>query len=137
MVAIYRAAYDDRHYLIGTALSNLATVHNERKDYRRAEALYREAVRRFADTQGPTHLNTGIAHIKLGRSLLRQGRFAEASRETLAGYDIVAPQAEPGISFLRAARRDLIIAYDSLGTPGQAERYRVELAALDSAAAAK
>jgi serine/threonine-protein kinase len=136
MVAIYRAAYDDRHYLIGTALSNLATVYSERKQYGRAEALYREAVQRFAETQGPTHINTGIAHIKLGRSILRQGRFDEASRETLTGYDIVAPQAEPGISFLRAARRDLIMDYDSLGTPERAERYRAELAALDSAAAA-
>ncbi|MCU0621013.1 MAG: tetratricopeptide repeat-containing serine/threonine protein kinase [Gemmatimonadales bacterium] len=134
VVAIYRAVYPGGHYLIGTGLSNLATVYNERKQYPRAEALYREAVRRFAETQGPTHMNTGIARIKLGRSLLRQGRFAEAWPETLAGYDIVAPQAEPGISFLRAARRDLVAAFDSLGVPERGERFRREMAELEPAA---
>jgi serine/threonine-protein kinase len=128
MVEIYRAAYADRHYLIGTAMSNVATVYVERKDYVRAETLYREALRRFADTQGPTHMNTGIAHIKLGRVLLREKRYAEAAEESLAGYDIVSPQAAPAVSFLRAARRDLIVDYDSLGQPEKAARFRTEVA---------
>jgi len=81
----------------------------------------------------PDHLNVGIGRIKLGRALLRQGRFAEAAVETRAGYDILIKHANPAVSFLRAARTDLIAAYDSLGRPGEAARFRAELA--DSGAA--
>jgi serine/threonine-protein kinase len=128
MVAIYREAYGGTHYLVGTASSNLATVHMERRELAAAEALYREAVRQFEATQGPGHLNSGIAHIKLGRALLRQGRFAEAAPESRRGYDVLVPQVEPGISFLRAARRDLIAAYDSLGRADLAAPFRAEVA---------
>jgi tetratricopeptide (TPR) repeat protein/predicted Ser/Thr protein kinase len=128
MVQIYRTAYDDRHYLIGTATSNLANVFMERKQYARAEELFREAVRRFTETQGPSHLNTGIARIKLGRSLLRQRRFAEGAAESLAGYEVLTPQASPSVSYLRAARRDLIADYDTLGQPEKAARFRAEIA---------
>ncbi len=128
MVAIYRTAYADHHYLIGTATSNLANVFMERKQYPHAEALFREAVRRFTETQGAGHVNTGIARIKLGRSLLRQRRFAEGAVESLAGYEILGPQMSPGVSYLRAARRDLIADYDTLGHPEKAARFRAEIA---------
>ena len=45
MVGIYREIYHNRHYLIGIALSNLASVYVERKQYPRAERVYREALR--------------------------------------------------------------------------------------------
>ncbi|HEY7396155.1 MAG TPA: serine/threonine-protein kinase, partial [Gemmatimonadaceae bacterium] len=114
MLAIYHAAYGDHHYLIALATSNLASAFMGRKDYKGAEALYRDAIRRFSSTQGPEHLNTGIARIKLGRSLLRQSRFAEAQVESLAGYEILIKQANPAIGFIQNARRDLVAAYDSL-----------------------
>ena len=128
MVSIYRTAYRDRHYLIGIAQGNLAGVYLARGDLARAEPLYRDAVRRYAETQGPEHMNTGIGRIKLGRALLRSGKYADAARESLAGYEIVSRQASPGVSFLKAARRDLIAAYDSLGTPDMAARFRAEIA---------
>ena len=128
MLDIYHAIYGDKHYLIAIATSNLATVHNNRKDYPRAEQMFREAVRRFSEAQGPAHLNTGIARIKLGRSLLRQRRFAEAEVETRGGYEILVKQASPAISFLQNARKDLVAEYDSLGQPEKGERYRKELA---------
>jgi serine/threonine-protein kinase len=128
MVDIYRTAYQDYHYLIGTATSNLANVFMERKQYPRAEELFREAVRRFTETQGADHVNTGIARIKLGRSLLRQRRFADGAVESFAGYEILSPQMSPSVSYLRAARRDLIADYDSLGQPEKAARFRAEIA---------
>jgi hypothetical protein len=64
----------------------------------------------------------------LGRSLLRQRRFAEASTESLAGYEILAKQANPAIGFLQNARRDLVAEYDSLGRPERGARFRAELA---------
>ena len=128
MLDIYRSVYGEHHYLLGVAVSNLASVSMERKDYVKAEALYRDAVRRFTEALSPGHLNTGIARIKLGRSLLRQRRFADATVETRTGYDVVSQQADPSVSFLHAARKDLVAAFDSLGQPEAAVRFRTELA---------
>jgi eukaryotic-like serine/threonine-protein kinase len=127
MLAIYRSVYGDKHYLIGIATSNLAGSFYGRHQYDRAEQLYRDAVRRFSEAQGPDHMNTGIARMKLGRTLLRQRRFAEARVETLAGYEIMVKQANPAVTFIQNARKDLIAEYDSLKQPGEAARFAAEL----------
>ena len=49
MLDIYRAVYNNHHYLIGIALSNLAGVYVGRKDY--ARAAPRAGDRCFPDTQ--------------------------------------------------------------------------------------
>lgn len=128
MSVIYAQVYPDGHYLNGTALSNLASVYSARKKPALAEPLYRQAVAIFTSTQGPDHMNTGIARIKLGRSLLRQRRFAEAASESFAGYEIVSKQSDPAIGFLKNARKDLVAAYDSLGQPEKGARFAAELA---------
>jgi serine/threonine-protein kinase len=128
MVDIYRKVYHDHHFRIGIAMANLAGVYMDRKEYSRAEKIYREVLERYKTTLEPNNINVGITTIKLGRSLLRQGRFAEASRESLAGYQILITQTDPAVSFLRAARKDLIAAYDSMGQPEKAVRFRAELA---------
>jgi serine/threonine-protein kinase len=128
MVAIYKAVYHNRHYLIGIAQSNLASVYTARKEYARGEKLYREVLAGYAGVLEPGHVNVGITHIKLGRALLRQRRFSEAVQETGKGYDILIRQTDPAVSFLRAARTDLALGYDSLGQPDKAARYRRELA---------
>src|SRR5204862_256343 len=78
--------------------------------------------------QGPSHMNTGIARMKLGASLLRQRRFGEAQVETLAGYDIMVKQANPAVTFIQRARKDLVAEYDSLKQPEKAARFVAELA---------
>jgi len=128
VVRIYREVHDGDHFVIGVAVSNLASLSLRRERFRRAETLFREAVRIFSETQAPDHLNTGIARIKLGRALLRQRRFEDAARESLAGYEIVASQSDPGVSWLQSARADLVAAFDSLGRPERADRFRAELA---------
>jgi tetratricopeptide (TPR) repeat protein len=128
MADTYRAVYGDSHYLLGIARSNVASVYMARKHYKDAEHLYREVIVRFSDTQGREHLNTGIARIKLGRALVRQDRFAEAEGEILAGYDILAKQTSPTVSWLKAAREDLVKIYDTLQQPEKAIKYRQELA---------
>ncbi|MHB1328071.1 MAG: serine/threonine-protein kinase [Gemmatimonadales bacterium] len=128
MAAIYRAVHGPNHYLLATALSNLASVAVERRDYLRAERLYREALEGYRHSLGADNLNTGIARIKLGRALLRQNRYRDAATESLAGYDILTKQADPAVSFLRAARTDLAAAYTALGMTTEAERFRAELA---------
>jgi serine/threonine-protein kinase len=128
MADIYAKVYPGGHYLTGTALSNLASVYMARKEPAKAEPLYRQAIIIYSTAQSPEHLNTGIARIKLGRSLLRQRRFAEAAEESFAGYEIVSKQSDPAVSFLKNARKDLVAAYDSLGEPGKAARFRTGLA---------
>lgn len=107
MLEIYRAVYPDGHSLVGTGTSNLASVLAARGELVRAEALYREAVTIFERTLSPTHLSTGIGRIRLGRCLLRQERAAEAEPQTRAGFEIVAAQATPWVSWPRSARADL------------------------------
>lgn len=128
MIAIYRKAYGEKHYLLGIAQANLGTVYMRRQDNTRAEALFRAALAVYATTLEPGHVNVGITRIKLGRTLLRQRRFAEAAAESQAGYDILSKQANPAVSFLKAARTDLVAAYDSLHQPEKAAKYKAELA---------
>ena len=137
MLSIYHQIYGDKHYLIGLATSNLATVYLRRHDYAAAERLYRDAVRRLTDAQGPDHMNTGIARIKLGRTLLYEKRFGEAEVESLAGYDVLARQANPSFGFLQNARHDLVAEYDSLKTPDRAARFRAEFVAESTKVAGK
>lgn len=126
MAQIYRAAYGAKHFLLATANSNLATVYVAMKDYGRAERLYRDAIAMYSETQSPTHINTGIGRLKLGRALLRQGRYGEAETSLLAGYDILAGQTAPAVSWLQAAREDLVATYDAMRQPEKAAKYRAE-----------
>lgn len=125
---IYRAIYGDHHYLVAIALSNLAYTYLNKREYALAEQLFRDVVRRFTETLSPDNVNTGVAHIKLGRTLLRENRYAEAEMESLAGYENLMKQANPGTSYLRAARKDLAAEYDALKQPEKAAKYRTELA---------
>jgi eukaryotic-like serine/threonine-protein kinase len=125
---IYRAVYGDHHYLVAIALSNVAGISMDKKDYPRAEQLFRDVIRRYKETLPPDNVNLAIAHIKLGRTLLRQNRFKDAESETLAGYVILAKQSSPSTSFIRAARKDLAAEYEALNQPQEAARFRAELA---------
>lgn len=124
MADIYRVVHQGRHYLVGVAVANLASVYNARKEWSRAEPLFREAVTIYSEMQSPEHLNTGIARIKLGRALLGLRRYADAEKEILAGYDIVSPQTSPSVSWLVAAREDLVALYAAIGQPEKADRFR-------------
>ena len=72
----------------------------------------------------------GIARIKLGRTLLRQKRFAEAEKETGVGYEILVKQTDPSVSWLQSARGDLVAIYDALKQPEKASKFRAEIAAI-------
>ena len=128
VLAIYRTVYGRKHAFTGVGVANLASVYMKHNQYSQAEPLFREAIGIFTETQGAEHLNTGIARIKLGRTLLRQHRYAEAVGETLAGYEILAKRTDRGVSWLVDARKDLVAAYDALGQPEKAARFRAELA---------
>ena len=73
------------------------------------------------------HQNTGIAHIKLGRALLGQKRYQDAVDETLTGYETLSKQTDPSVTWLEKAREDLVSAYEAMGRPEMAVKYRAEM----------
>lgn len=121
---INRAIYGEDHTRTVTAMSNLATVYSRRKDYARAEKVLREVVERYAKIS-PDHLNTGIAHLKLGYALMNQRLYLEAETHTLAGYEIASKQKSA--SWLDEARKDLVTLYEAMGEPEKAAKFRAEL----------
>ena len=126
-VDIYRAVHGDRHYSVAIALSNLGGVYLERKQYARAEQTLRDVIVRMTEALSADHLNTGVAQLRLGRTLLRERRYGEAETHLLAGYEIIGKQAAPSISWLQAARQDLIEIYTALGQPVKVSAFQLEL----------
>ncbi|MCC6928082.1 MAG: serine/threonine protein kinase [Gemmatimonadaceae bacterium] len=123
---IYARTYPGMNFRTGVATANMADAYLYQKKYALAEPMYRQALEHYIASQGPDHLNTGIGYIKLGRVLLRSGRFREAIPETERGYGIVKKITAPNVSFLQAARLDLSLALDSLGRHDEAVKWRAE-----------
>lgn len=126
--AIYRRAYGEHHGSLAIALGNQGGLWLRAGDAHRAEPLLRAALEACRGALADDALDVGIGHIRLGRALKMQRRWAEAEKETRTGYRIVAAQADPGVSFLRAARTDLVADYEALGRTADAARFRAELA---------
>jgi serine/threonine-protein kinase len=121
--------YGEKHYLIGIAESNLGGVYAERKQYVRAEQLFRDALQTYAKTLPPEHFSVGVSRIRLGGALLGQKRFVEAEAESRAGYQIVMKQTSPTVKWVQTARKDLAAEYEALKQPDKAAKFRAELAA--------
>ena len=121
---IYRSVYGDHHYLVAIALANVASQYMDKKDYASAEPIFRDVIRRLTEALPPDNVNNGIARIKLGRTLLRQNRYAEAEEQTHAGFDILSKQMDPTVSWLRSARKDLVAEYTGMNQPQQAAKFK-------------
>jgi eukaryotic-like serine/threonine-protein kinase len=130
MLDIYRAAYGNEHYLIAVALSNISTVDARRGNYAEAERVMHEVVARFTAALSADHMNTGIARIKLGHTMVKQRKWAGGAAECLAGYDILVKQKAQQQVWLKMAREDLGIAYAATGDTASAARFTAELAAM-------
>jgi serine/threonine-protein kinase len=117
---------------MAVAEANLGSVCLDRKQWTRAEQFFRQALQLYVETQGADHVNSAIAHIKLGRALLRQLRYQEAEEHTLAGYQILSKQASPSVTWLQSARKDLAAIYDALQEPEKAKKFLAERLAVAS-----
>jgi len=129
---IYRSVHGEHHYFVAIALSNVAYMRMKQGRFDEAENLFRPVIQLFTETLGADNVNTGIARIKLGRTLRLAGRMPDAEVESLAGYEILSAQANPAVSYLRAARDDLILIYESMQQPEKAARFREQIEALES-----
>jgi len=128
LVDVYRKIYDDKHYYIGVALSNLAGVYQQRKQYARAEGIFRDVLRRYGETLPVDHQLVAIAHVRLGRQIAFQKRYADALAESLAGYELLMKQANPPAAWIDIARQDLVTEYEGLGQRERALPFRNALA---------
>ena len=126
---IYRSVYGDQHQNTAIALSNLASVYREKKQYTRAEGMFRDVIQRLTRAVPADDLNLGIARIRLGDVLCAEERYQDAESELVAGYGIVAKQSSPQVTYLKAARKDLVEVYAALKQPEKAAKFRAELAA--------
>ncbi len=93
------------------------------EQYARAEALYREAIRRLRETLPANHTSIGIARINLGRALLLQKRYTESEQESLAGYRILEPQMSHSASWIVNARKGPRAVYTALGQRDRAREF--------------
>jgi serine/threonine-protein kinase len=125
--------YGDAYPSIAVADSNLGSICMAQKDLPCAERQFRLAVERLRK-YAPNTLNDAVAHVKLGRTLLREGRFADAEPETLRGYQFLVKNVSPNDQFLAGARKDLAADYDALHKPNLAARFRAEADAAQNAA---
>jgi len=122
----WKQLFGDQYPSVAVAYSNLGSVCLEEKDLACAEQMYREAVSRL-DKYSANTLNDAVAHLKLGRALLREGRFADAEPEALIGYNYLVKKVTSTDHFLLFARKDLAAIYDGLNDTAKAARYRSEL----------
>ncbi len=125
-MATWKQLFGDQYPSVAVAYSNLGSVCLEEKNLVCAEKNYREAVSRF-DATSANSLNDAVAHSKLGRALLREGRFADAEPEALIGYRYLAKHVTSADRFLTVSRKDLAAIYDGLHRADEAARYRGEL----------
>ena len=124
----WKQLFGDQYPSVAVAYSNLGSVCLEKKDLPCAEKMYRDAVSRL-DATSANSLNDTVAHLKLGRALLREGRFAEAEPESLFGYNGLVKQVASNDRFLIIARNDLAAIYDGLHNAEKAASFRTELKA--------
>lgn len=82
------------------------------------------------ETQSPNSINTGIERIKLGRTLLRQNRYAEAEIQSRTGYDILRPQMDVKVSWLVSACQDLVEECRALKRLDEVSKFQAEIAAI-------
>ncbi|MEZ5293226.1 MAG: tetratricopeptide repeat protein [Vicinamibacterales bacterium] len=97
------------HFQQGVSLANLGSVHLQREDYRRAQAIFEQAIAIYAEVLPDDHPNVAITRMKLGRALLRQQQFDKARSHLEAAERILAAQPGPESTWLKAAREDLAV----------------------------
>ena len=118
VVDIYRSAFEDSSYQVAVGMANLASVYFKEKDYARVERVFRDVVFRETRALSADDINTAIAEIKLGRTLLLEHRYRDSEKHTLAGYEVLLKQTSPATSFVSGARHDLVVIYEALNLRG-------------------
>jgi len=107
---------------------NLATLYRELGELGRAEALYRDALDRFAALLGPDHVLTSRVRSHLALTLARAGRPAEAERELRRA---LSGQLQAGAEATHVAETSIGLGAILDGTGRSAEAEKALRAALE------
>lgn len=137
VLEIERALHGNQHARVGHALDTVASVQLDEGNYADAERLFREALDIYRAKLTPGHLSIAIAHLKIGRALLRAKQPAQALSSSRLGYDMLAQKTPKPLSWMIPAARDLIAIYDALGQGAEARRFQALLAAHEATRAAQ
>lgn len=121
--AIYRQAYGDQHRLTALAHGNVGAVYLDRKDCATARRMFEETLAVYRQVLPADHSLVAEIEIRIGRTLLREERYAEAEPHTLAGYTVLAGDGHE-TSWVVSGRRDLAAIYEALGQPEKAARFQ-------------
>jgi tetratricopeptide (TPR) repeat protein len=113
-----------KEYRTAISANDLADVLLKEHHYARAETLLRPAVQVLTEKPLPGNMSVGLAEMNLGESLLRQNRYQEAIAPLLAAYEVLKGGPASLASRLDATRRYLAEAYEKLGRPNNAARFR-------------
>jgi serine/threonine-protein kinase len=122
-LAIWQKLYGLNHQFVALAYSNLAAVYAHRKTYPAAEQMCRKALAVYATALPGENVNSAVAHLRLGRILLREGKLNDAEKESLAGYRYFAANSSSSDAYLVAARKDLGQIETGLGHPERSAQY--------------
>ena len=101
-VAIYRAAFDGPHFLIGIAEVYLALIESERGKPDAALATRADAKKNYDASYGKTHPNHGDLLVNRAKVLAKAGRLAEARSDCAAGMTILRDTLGADASFTRS-----------------------------------
>ena len=130
---IYRQAYGDGDYRVAVAMGNLAGVYQAEGRFAKCESLLLDVVSRFTRAMGADSLETGMAQVRLGRTLLREKKYSASAAHSLAGYQALVQQLNPDSGWLSGARHDLTLDYAALGEPEKAKAFHMESHAMPGA----
>jgi eukaryotic-like serine/threonine-protein kinase len=114
VVEIYRSIYGDVDYRVAVGLGNLASVYCAEKRYQVCERMLDDVVERFTNALGASNINTGMAQVRLGRTLLHEEKYKEAEQHSLTGYGTLSRQTSSQTTYVQGALHDLIEDYTAL-----------------------
>jgi len=101
-IAIWEAAFGERHPDTAKGMLNLAALYHERGREAGAEDLYRKAAAIFEDMYGNDHELTLVARAELAEVLRAERRYSESKRLILATLPVL--EARLGVADPRVVR---------------------------------
>jgi eukaryotic-like serine/threonine-protein kinase len=122
-ISIVRATVGEEHSVYWILLANMALTVSAIGDCGRAEVLHRQAIDGMRRTIPLEPLRVPQQQVSLGGCLAKLGRFEEAERELLAGFEAIRRRGDSD-HFTREALNGLVELYSAWGRTTEKERYQ-------------
>ena len=123
-IDIYKATLPENHEYVAGALTGLARIFADRGDSFRVEALIGRAVEIWRKQLPEDHWQVARSRAVIGKSLLQQGKYAEAEPILVKSYATLEKQRGANDPGTRQVRSWLARLYEKWGKPEDAAHYR-------------